>query len=71
MPRTLSWEILSLPTGLIRDAKPTQDYVLGYPQPSLRDCRDGKPTPNLCPGVFPIEGYDLQVVRKERNIYQL
>jgi hypothetical protein len=36
-PRIASWVILSRPYGTVRWHRLTQDYVLGYSQPSLRD----------------------------------
>jgi len=36
-PRTMSWVVLSRPYGTTRWPMRTQDYVLGYSQPSLRD----------------------------------
>jgi hypothetical protein len=36
-PRTMSWDTFSRPYGTARWHMLTQDYVLGYSQPSLRD----------------------------------
>jgi hypothetical protein len=37
-PGLTSWGILSRPCGTFRVIEATQDLVLGYFQPSLRDC---------------------------------
>jgi hypothetical protein len=36
-PRIASWVFSAVPAGLLLDTVLTQDYVLGYSQPSLRD----------------------------------
>ena len=36
-PRTMSWATSAVPTGLLGGYTLTQDSVLGYSQPSLRD----------------------------------
>jgi hypothetical protein len=37
IPGLSSWDILSRPFGTVHVVVVTQDYVLGYYQPSLRD----------------------------------